>query len=315
MNHRLSVVSNKSSLCAIPSATRDAGSLVFTFYLFSTFILTFLYDHPLLLTTILVNVIWFAYRYGVLRQLKMYKNMILYISVFLFIINILLNPEGDLILWRIFSASRFFGEINITVENIVATYIGVIRLSIVLLVFGLFNLLVSNDDLMGIMLKLRIPHKLVLLITLSLKFFPLLTQDINNLQEIQKIQQGQALRPSQKFIGKLRNQINIILPLLTNSLERSIQIAQALEVRAFGISKKRTSYFRFSFTFRDYASFFSIFGALLIQIYLWVQNVLDFSVYPTFSPILLSNTVIIIMLCMVGFNGMLIHIFFPRRQN
>ncbi|MHA1672920.1 MAG: energy-coupling factor transporter transmembrane component T [Promethearchaeota archaeon] len=310
----MSAAPKKSSLYSIPSATRDAGSLVFTFYLFSTFLLTFLHDHPLLLTIILVNVLWFAQRYGVLPQLKMYKSMVLYISLFLFIINILLNPAGDLVLWRIFSSSRFFSEINITVENIVATYIGVIRLSIVLLVFGLFNLLVSNDDLMGIMLKIRIPHKIVLLITLSLKFFPLLTQDITNLQEIQNIQQGQASGQSQKILGRLRSKINIILPLLTNSLERSIQIAQALEARAFGISKKRSSYFHYSFTFQDYASFLSILGASIIQIYLWVKGLIDFSVYPSFSSTLLSMTDIIIMLCILFFNVILIYIIFPRRR-
>ncbi|MHA1522450.1 MAG: energy-coupling factor transporter transmembrane component T, partial [Promethearchaeota archaeon] len=208
-----------SSLYSIPSSIRDAGSLVFTFYLFSVFVLTFLHDHPLLLTVLLINIIWFAQKYGVLSQLKMYRNMILYFSLFLFIINILLNPGGDLVLWSIFPPSRFFSEINITVENIVATYIGVIRLSIVLLLFGLFNTLVNNDDLMGIMLKIRIPHKIVLLITLSLKFFPLLTQDITNLQEIQTVQQGQSSGQSQKILAKLHNKVNIILPLLTNSLE------------------------------------------------------------------------------------------------
>ena len=45
-----------------------------------------------------------------------------------------------------------------------------------------------------------------------------------------------------KLTTRIKNYISIILPLLINSLERSIQVGESLESRGFGISRKRTHY-------------------------------------------------------------------------
>jgi len=99
---------------------------------------------------------------------------------------------------------------------------------------------VDPDQLNKIFSKLKLPYLLQFIIICSLRFFPLLLSDYNTIMDIQK-SRGFELE-SKNLIKNLKNKMVLILPLLTNSLDRSIQIAEALESRGFGIYKNRSVY-------------------------------------------------------------------------
>ena len=116
----------------------------------------------------------------------------------------------------------------------------VFQLILVIFIFSLVNVFINPDDLIKVFMKLRIPYTLSLILILSTRFFPLLLDDMERIKDVAR-SRGLELDKGNWFV-KIKNKIKLILPLLTNSLERSIQVAEALESRAFTISKKRTFY-------------------------------------------------------------------------
>ncbi|MEM4736771.1 MAG: energy-coupling factor transporter transmembrane component T, partial [Nitrososphaeria archaeon] len=51
---------------------------------------------------------------------------------------------------------------------------------------------------------------------------------------------------------RIRNYIPVLIPLIVQSIIRSEELAEAMESRAYGFSKKRTSYYTLHFKRSDY---------------------------------------------------------------
>ena len=57
---------------------------------------------------------------------------------------------------------------------------------------------------------------------------------------------------NEHFFARLKNSVNILLPLILTSLNRIDTISNAMELRGFGKDKKRTWYTRRPFARRDF---------------------------------------------------------------
>ena len=114
------------------------------------------------------------------------------------------------------------------------------RLLAIVSAFTLVTLTVHPDDLLLALLKLRLPYKSVLVTSLSTKFVPTLIDDL------ERITDAQRSRGLEMDRGGLRqrvgNRIALVIPLLSNSLDRAVQVAEAMEARALGSGKNRGSY-------------------------------------------------------------------------
>ena len=62
------------------------------------------------------------------------------------------------------------------------------------------------------------------------------------------------LGKNEHFFSRLKNSVNILLPLILTSLNRIDTISNAMELRGFGKNKKRTWYTRRPFERRDFAA-------------------------------------------------------------
>jgi energy-coupling factor transport system permease protein len=129
--------------------------------------------------------------------------------------------------------------------------------------------------------KLRLPFTLVLLITLSLRFFPLLLKDLETITEVQKARGYEVDKG--RYFKKIRKKMVLLLPLLANSLERSIQVSEALETRGFTRSSKRTFYSTVRFRFSDILNCFLALLFISGLIYLKIQGFGSYSIFPTLS--------------------------------
>ena len=87
---------------------------------------------------------------------------------------------------------------------------------------------------------MRLPYKSVLVTSLSTRFVPCFVEDVG------RISDGYRTRGVQLDAGgwfsKLKNRAKITTALLSNSLDRAVQVAEAMEARAFGTGKKRVFY-------------------------------------------------------------------------
>ncbi len=103
--------------------------------------------------------------------------------------------------------------------------------------------------------KLRFPHWLILIITLTIRFIPMTFQNFTNTRNAQKLRRNKL---------RLKDITFLIGTLLITSLRTAKQMALALESRAFGASDQRTSLKIIKFKHRDLI--FSIFSASILML-------------------------------------------------
>jgi len=221
------------------------------------------------------------------------------VVVILVILYTLLNQQGEDVIVH-YSGIPVLGTFRLTWNALVMSLITSFQLLIVVYSFILFNLLIDTDQLMQTLIKLRLPFTLVLLITLSLRFFPLLQKDLEIITEVQKAR-GYELDKG-RYFKKMRKRMVLLLPLLANSLERSIQVSEALETRGFTKSAGRTFYSTITFKFRDYLNCFLVIGFLAGLIYLKIAGFGGYPVIPHLEiPVVtLFDGIFLASACFIG---------------
>ena len=230
-----------------------------------------------------------------MRSLKYFFVMV----IVLVILYTLLNKQGnDIIVY--YSSVPVLGSFVLTWNALVLSLIMSFQLLIVIYSFILFNLVVDTDQLMQSLIKLRLPYTLVLLITLSLRFFPLLQKDLEIITEVQKAR-GYELEKG-GFFRKIKKKMVLLLPLLANSLERSIQVSEALETRGFTRQPGRTFYSPIRFRARDYINSILVIAILSGLIYLKIAGFGFYQILPnlTIPSITLLDAIILISIVILG---------------
>ena len=74
----------------------------------------------------------------------------------------------------------------------------------------------------------------------------------------------------------------MLLPLLSNSLDRAVEIAEALESKGFGRTNKRTSYKTISTKFGDYLQILLFLSITIIAIWTFIMGYGTYQIYPLF---------------------------------
>ncbi|HXQ91442.1 MAG TPA: energy-coupling factor transporter transmembrane component T, partial [Nitrososphaerales archaeon] len=72
------------------------------------------------------------------------------------------------------------------------------------------------------------------------------------------------------FVRRLRNSIPIIVPLIAVALNRSLDLAEAMDSRAYGATKKPTSLYRPALSKTDFAVLMIVVAGLIFGIYISV---------------------------------------------
>ncbi len=209
--------------------------------------LIYMYSHPLYLLILSVNLGTLAYCGGVLKKTLRVTRFTLIAGLIIAAINILIRKDGTTGLLSVsipvgklvLENPRSIG-IYISLETVIFSAIMVYQLFLVMVVFSLVNFLIDPDKLLKALVKLRLPPQILYMVVLSIRFIPVLMEDLNRIQDLQRARGLDLDKGS--FLTRIKNKISLLLPLLTNSLERSIQISEALESRAFGFTSKRTYY-------------------------------------------------------------------------
>ncbi len=282
----------------------NANALVKFLIIINYLVIILLFNNPIYMITIFLNLLIISlFATSTKKCFKFVKYMGV-IAFFIFILNILLNNNGSTIIFTIYTGIPFFTYILITLETLLYSIITIFQLFLIMYMFALMNIIINPDDLMKCFIKLKMPYVMTLLMTLSLRFFPLLTKDLEEISDVQR-SRGFELDKG-NWITRINNKMVLLLPLLTNSLERSIQVSEALESRAFGISKKNVFFNEISFKKIDY---FIIIINIFILFWMIVSAVMKFGlfdIYPTIS--ILSFSVMDNIILSVFFFGNLLMI-------
>lgn len=145
----------------------------------------------------------------------------------------------------------------------------------------------------------RVIPKLSLVLSMILAFIPKLKRKYREIDEAQK---ALGIYATQSYVDKLRSKIRVLSILLTNSLESSVDTADSMRARGYGL-KGRTSYAIYRFTASDFAYLvFSIVLGVSIVV-LIMLGASKFYYYPTVTVIKGTPTAYILYLSLVLLAG------------
>jgi energy-coupling factor transport system permease protein len=169
------------------------------------------------------------------------------------------------------------GTPRITLEAIVFAVSMSLRLLVIVSSFAVFNFTIHPDDQLLAMIQLRLPYKSVLVTSLSSRFAPLLFEDLTRLTEVQR-SRGMEMDKG-RLHRRVWNRATLLVPLLANSLDRCVQIAEAMESRAFGQGTGRSYFRRLKLTQFDWLTLAIGFVPLAWGIAILVSGYGDYDAY------------------------------------
>jgi len=188
-------------------------------------------------------------------KLSEIRYMVAFIGIFLvinFILLYLFNPNygpdlygSKTVLFHIagrydVSLEQLFYQLNVSSKYVIAVPLAVMFVSTT-----------NPSELAASLNSVGVPYKVSYAFSLALRYIPDIQRDYHDISQSQQAR-GIELGKDVKLSKKLKNMINILLPLILVSINRIDIISNAMDLRCFGKNKKRTWYAKKKFTAKDY---------------------------------------------------------------
>ena len=139
-----------------------------------------------------------------------------------------------------FFAILIFTANLLTGSTLVFSLTMMIRFLVLISSFSFFFMTTSPDDLGLALEEMHIPYALCFTFTTAVRLVPTMAIEAQTIMDAQR-SRGLELDKG-NLIKRIRNYMPILIPLIVLAIKRSIELAEALESRAFDVSKKRVSY-------------------------------------------------------------------------
>lgn len=149
--------------------------------------------------------------------------------------------------------------------------------------FSVFFLTTSPDKLSLALEKVKVPYEFNFAFITAIRFVPVLADEAQTIMDAQR-SRGLELDKG-NFITRVRNYIPILLPLIINSIRRSLELAEAMESRAFGATEDRTNIYELRMRGSDYAMLFIVLICFGVMVYVKLY-------LPQFSGLLGEGSII-----------------------
>ncbi len=147
-------------------------------------------------------------------------------------------------------------------------YASAMTLRFVVLVesFSIFFLTTSPDHLGLALEQSHIPYEFCFAFTTAVRFVPVLADEAQTIMDAQKAR-GLELEKG-NFLKRIRNYIPILIPLIISAIRRSLELAEAMESRAWGAIEKRTNLYVLKIRSADFLLILISILILIVGVYI-----------------------------------------------
>lgn len=228
------------------------GTTKLTFFLLFTFASMITYNTWVLLGLLAVSLAAFKLSKIKYREVRF---MMIFMLVFLLLNNVFIflfdpNQGTNLygtrhvlchLFWRYdVTAEQMFYMLNISLKYFVALPVAILFISAT-----------NPSEFAASLNSIGISYKVGYSVAIALRYIPDIQRDYHSISQAQQAR-GVELGKNEHFFSRLKNSVNILLPLILTSLNRIDTISNAMELRGFGKNRKRTWYTRRPFARRDF---------------------------------------------------------------
>jgi energy-coupling factor transport system permease protein len=178
-----------------------------------------LFRHPLVLAATLAAIVLAGIAAGVWREIRRSLVLALPLALLVTIVNPLVYSEGDTLLVR---GSEFLGRRwDITLEATLYGALSGLRVMAIVVALGLLSAAVDPDELLRIFR--RVSYRSALTASLANRLVPVLARDATRMSDAARCRP----QPPGRFA--------VARAALTGALDRSVDVAAALEVRGYSL--------------------------------------------------------------------------------
>ena len=237
---------------ALGRGVKMTGTTKLAFFLLFTFASMITYNTWVLLGLFAVSLV--AFRLSKIKYREI-RFMMIFMLVFLLLNNLFIflfdpNQGTNLygtrhvlchLFWRYdVTAEQLFYMLNISMKYFVALPVAILFISAT-----------NPSEFAASLNSIGISYKVGYSVAIALRYIPDIQRDYHSISQAQQAR-GVELGKNEHFFSRLKNSVNILLPLILTSLNRIDTISNAMELRGFGKNKKRTWYTRRPFAVRDF---------------------------------------------------------------
>lgn len=160
-----------------------------------------------------------------------------FLATFIFVINV---------------ASTFFlGGYKLAPLDLENAFALTLRFVVLVESFSVFFLTTSPDHLGLALEESHVPYEFAFAFTTAVRFVPVLAEEAQTIMDAQKAR-GLELEKG-GLLKRIRNYIPVLIPLIVSAIRRSLELAEAMESRAWGAAKKRTNLYSLRLHRGDFA--------------------------------------------------------------
>lgn len=257
-----------------------------------------LFDNPVYVAALLGTLLLVAVTAQVTRSWLSAMRPAVWLGASVVLINAVVSQHGAHVLATAPFSLPILGAPAIHLEALAYGGGMALKLLVALGAFAMLNLTLHPDDMMDNLLRLRLPYRSVLVASLSTRFVPCILEDAGRIRDAY-LTRGMELK-ARCWPKRVANGGRLLVPLLANSLDRAVQVAEAMESRAFGVGGRRSFYRQRGLTGRDAAALAcaGLFGLLGVGTHVLGYD--EYQFYPTIQPISLSPADALIMLVVLS---------------
>lgn len=226
------------------------------FYILVMFVIAIMFNQLLPLILLFFIQLPFVFVAGVQREWVRSLRGALFFAIMIFLFNFVfqyfwteypLPPSPSLLEYSIAMTLRFI----VLVES-----------------FSMFFLTTSPDHLGLALEQSHVPYEFCFAFTTAVRFVPVLAEEAQTIMDAQKARGLELERGS--FIKKVKNYIPILIPLIVSAIRRSLELAEAMESRAWGATEKRTNLYVLEMGRGDYILILISVLILIFAVYVWI---------------------------------------------
>ena len=207
-----------------------------------TFSVMFSYDIRYILFVAVVSVAFFLMSGLKFRQIK---QMLIYVVIFLvinFVLTYVFSPQYGC---EIYGTKHVLFEITgryiVTEEQLLYQFTKLFKYCSVVPLGMVFLLTTNPSEFAASLNRIGLPYKGTYALSLTLRYFPDVIRDYKDIAIAQQ-SRGLDMSKKEKLTVRVKNIMNICVPLIFSTLDRIELISNAMDLRGFGKHKKRTWY-------------------------------------------------------------------------
>jgi len=207
-------------------------------FVLSVFLLSILIADIFFLTVMLTFVMVVVCAARVLKPTLHLLKYSLYVALFIYVFSILFTSYGTVL--------YTLGPVHISEGTILFATSMTLRLFLATVSFCILTFTVHPDKMLQILSKFG--YKSMTGLSIATRMYPTLASDSTNIEDAMRAR-GVELDTG-NIVQKARARAPVMMPLLLTSMDRSMEIAEAMESRGFGAGR-RTHYFDEPLTVRS----------------------------------------------------------------